>query len=447
MANGNFTEVGRIGQNRYAGMFYEEFLYDLRGRKGVEIYKEMAENDDIIGSVLFAMEMLIRQVSWDIQPAGDTEADGQAAEFVKSCMNDMTYTWSDTLSEILSFLIYGWSYHEIVYKRRMGENKDGSMRSKYSDGLIGWKKLPIRSQDTLWKWEYKEGTDELAGMSQMAPPDFTVRTIPIEKALHFVTKGRKANPEGRSVLRNAYRNYYFKRRIQEIEGIGLERDLAGLPILTPPDGTDIFNSNDPDMAEQLARAERIVQNVRRDQLEGVVLPFGWDFKLLSTGGRRQFDTNQVIERYDSRMAMTVLADFVLLGHQTVGSFALSSDKTKLFSVAIGAFLDIICNVFNDQGIPRLININGEAFNGITGYPRLIHGDVENVALTDISTFIKDMTGVGVLIPDENLEDYVRRVGDLPERIHQSEQKGKVNPESNEDEVKKALKAKMELGRG
>ncbi len=446
MASGNFTEVGRIGQNRYAGIFYEEFLHDLRGRKGVEIYKEMAENDDIIGSVLFAMEMLIRQVSWDVQPAGDTEVDVQAAEFIKSCMNDMTYTWADTLSEILSFLTYGWSYHEIVYKRRMGEHKDGSMRSKYSDGLVGWKKLPIRSQDTLWKWEYEEGTDELAGMSQMAPPDFTVRTIPIEKALHFVTKGRKSNPEGRSVLRNAYRNYYFKRRIQEIEGIGLERDLAGLPILMPPDGTDIFNSNDPDMAEQLARAERIVQNVRRDQLEGVVLPFGWEFKLLSTGGRRQFDTNQVIERYDSRMAMTVLADFVLLGHQTVGSFALSSDKTKLFSVAIGAFLDIICNVFNDQGIPRLININGEAFNGIKGYPRLIHGDIENVALTDISTFIKDMTGVGVLIPDENLEDYIRRVGDLPERIHQPEQKRNINPESNEDEVKKAIKAKMELGR-
>lgn len=437
-----YGETGRIGQYRYAGIFYEEFLSELRGRKGIEAYKEMSENDDIIGAILFAMEMLIRQVKWDVAPGGENDIDEVAAEFVKSCMDDMQYTWNDTISEILSFLTYGWSYHEIVYKRRMGENRDNNLRSKYSDGLIGWKKLPIRSQDTLWKWEYNEDTDDLMGMIQMPPPDYIVRTIPIEKALHFVTKSKKANPEGRSVLRNAYRDYYFKRRIQEIEGIGLERDLAGLPVLTTPEGTNLFDEGDPEMASQLAIAERMVQNIRRDQMEGVVLPDGWKMELLSTGGQRQFDTNAIIERYDSRMAMTVLADFVMLGHENVGSFALSSDKTKLFSVAIGSFLDEICSVFNDQGIPRLININGAAFEGITSYPKLTHGDVEDMSLTEISTFVKDMTGIGVLVPDENLEDYVRGVGKLPERLHNSANHN-VTPTCNEDEVAKAKKA---LGR-
>lgn len=46
-----------------------------------------------------------------------------------------------------------------------------------------------------------------------------------------------------------------------------------------------------------------------------------------------------------------MSDFLLLGHQQVGSFALSSDKTHLFSMALGAYLDIICEVFNSQGIP------------------------------------------------------------------------------------------------
>ena len=49
-----FDELGRIGQNKYAGVFYEEFLPDLQGKRGVEAYKEMSENDDIIGSILFA---------------------------------------------------------------------------------------------------------------------------------------------------------------------------------------------------------------------------------------------------------------------------------------------------------------------------------------------------------------------------------------------------------
>ena len=61
-----FGEYGRIGQRRYAGVFFEEFLTELQGQKGIEAYKEMSENDDIIGAMLFAIEMLMRQVVWDI---------------------------------------------------------------------------------------------------------------------------------------------------------------------------------------------------------------------------------------------------------------------------------------------------------------------------------------------------------------------------------------------
>ena len=107
--------------------------------------------------------------------------------------------------------------------------------------------------------------------------------------------------------------------MQEIEGIGVERDLAGLPMLTPPEGLNIWDQTDPDMAQQLAYATQLVQNVRRDALEGIVKPFGWEFQLLNGGSRRQFEIGSIIERYDSRIAMTILADFVLLGHQEAGS--------------------------------------------------------------------------------------------------------------------------------
>lgn len=244
----HLAEFGVVGQKKYAGVFMEEFLTELQGQKGVEAYKEMAENDDIIGALLFAVEMLIRQVTWNVEAQGNTKIDKEAARFVEECLDDMTDTWQDTLSEILSFLTFGWSYHEICYKRRMGRNKDDTLNSKYTDGLIGWKKLPIRSQETLFRWEYDEN-DNLTGMTQMAPPDYQMRTIPLEKALHFRTKSRKNNPEGKSILRNVYRSHYFKRRFQVIEGIGIERDLAGLPMLQPPEGSDIWNDTDPDMVK------------------------------------------------------------------------------------------------------------------------------------------------------------------------------------------------------
>lgn len=407
-------EIGRIGQRRYGGTFYEEFLHELRGRRGIEAYREMSENDDVVGAILFAIEMLVRQTDWNIEPCGDTAKDREAAEFVESCMYDMSETWIDTISEILSFLTFGWSFHEIVYKRRMGNSKDPRLKSKYSDGLIGWQKLPIRAQETLYEWEYDEN-DNLIAMTQQPPPTFNLYTIPMSKGLLFRTKSRKNNPEGRSILRNAYRSWYFKRRIQEIEGIGIERDLAGLPVIHAPEGLDIWDENIPANVQTRSGLEAMVRRIRRDEMEGVVLPHGYELELLSSGGSRQFDTNAIINRYDTRIAMTVLADFIFLGHSETGSWALSSDKTELFAIAIGAFLDIICETFNSQAIPQLIDMNGEHFAGITDYPQMTHGDIEDADITKVASFVKDMTGIGILVPDDGLEDYIRQVGHLPER--------------------------------
>lgn len=411
-------EIGRIGQRRYGGIIYEEFLHELRGKKGIEIYREMSENDDVVGAILYSIEMLVRQCAWNVEPGGDSAKDKEAAQFVRSCMEDMQETWTDTISEILSFLTFGWSFHEIVYKRRMGNTRDSRTKSKYSDGLIGWKKLPIRAQETLYQWEYDK-EDNLLGMTQMPPPDYGIFTIPIEKALLFRTKSRKNNPEGRSILRNAYRSWYFKRRIQEIEGIGIERDLAGLPVLYGPEGLNLWDKTMPENIEILNNLESMVRNIRRDEMEGVVLPANYKLELLSSGGTRQFDTNAIVTRYDTRIAMTVLADFIFLGHDKTGSWALSSDKTELFAAAIGAYLDIICETFNSQGIPALLDINGKYFEGITEYPKMTHGDIEDADITKVASFIKDMTGIGVLVPDDSLEDYIRQVGHLPERTFET----------------------------
>ena len=75
-----FREYGKTGLYRFnTGWIYEEFLRELQGRRGVEVYKEMSENDDIIGAILFATEMLMRQSDWSIQEAGTTQRDLNAA--------------------------------------------------------------------------------------------------------------------------------------------------------------------------------------------------------------------------------------------------------------------------------------------------------------------------------------------------------------------------------
>lgn len=412
-------EYGRIGQYRYSGMFFEEFLPELRGTRGVQTYYQMSENDDTVGAILFAIQMLMRQVDFTIEPGGPSDIDKAAAEFVESCLYDMANTWQDTLAEILSFLTYGWSYHEICYKRRNGRKRDSDFSSKFDDGLIGWSKLPIRAQDTLFRWEYKPGTDVLLGMSQMPPPDFGVLTIPLEKALHFRTTSVKNNPEGRSILRTAYKSWYFKSRIQEIEGIGIERNLAGFPVLYTPPNMNLWDPDDKESQEALSWARDIVTGIKQDSEMGIVLPGGeggWKLELLHGNTGKAIDTNAVIERYDKRIATTVLADFVMLGQQSVGSFALASSKTKIFALAVGTYLDVICDVFNSQGIPRLIDLNGKAFSQITDYPHMVHGDIEDKDLAVFGEFLQRVSASGILQPDDQIEDYVRRVAGLPNRL-------------------------------
>ncbi len=459
------NEYGRIGQRRWEGQFAEEFLPELSGMRGIRVYREMSDNDDTIGAILFAIKMVVRQVKWHVEPGGGSAADKEAAEFVESCMYDMQSTWTDLISEILSFLTYGWSFHEIVYKRRNGKSKNRQLSSKYSDGLIGWQKIAPRAQDTLFRWEYDD-KDNLLGMTQQPPPDYGLLTIPIQKAMLFRTESIKDNPEGRSILRNAYRSWYFKRRIQEIEAIGIERDLAGLPVIYGKEDVDLWDDSDQDMKNTYASLVAMVKNIRRNESEGLVLPEGYKVELLSTGGARQFDTNAIINRYDTKMAQTVLADFIMLGHEKTGSFALSSDKTQLFSSALAAFLDVICETFNNQGIPTLIDINGEHFKGITDYPQLAHGDIDKRDITKLSTYLKDLVGAGILIPDDTLEDYVRDAASLPERSDFEDTRVKderreaqrrapektvdepggdpeVDPEENQEQVEEA---KKRLGR-
>lgn len=412
-----FVELGTTGLNTTGGRIWEEFLPALQGARAIQVYREMASNDPVCGAMLRAIELLIRRVEWTVEPASDAAGDVEISDFVQSCLEDMSDTWPDTLANILSFARFGFSVHEEVYKRRQGWNDDPRKSSKHEDGRIGWSRLPPRSQETIdqWLWDDQGG---LTGCIQVAPPDYRPRQLPWNRLLLFRTTADKGNPEGQSVLRTAYRPWHFKRRIEEIEGIGVERDLAGLPTaLVPP---ELLAPDAPAARkQQLAQITELLRNIRRDQREGVVFPQDFDenghpryeLKLLSTGGRRQFDTSDIITRYDTRIAMSVLADFVLMGHEKVGSFALASSKTDLFAVALGAWLDSITEVFNRFAIPRLLRLNPFAFEEP---PKLTHGDIETVDLNEVAAYVSALGGAGFIAPSPSLERHLLSNAGFPE---------------------------------
>lgn len=405
------------------GTVEEEFHPNLIGRQALRVWKDMSDNDPTVGAILFAIDKLLRQVEW-ITEEGDSDQEG--VEFLDSCLDDMTHSFPDMISEILSMLPYGFSFHEIVYKLRNGPQADDTKKesSKHDDGKIGWARLPIRAQDSLQEWMFDRETGRVTHFVQQGPPNYKRTPIPLNKGLLFRTTSFKENPEGRSLLRNAYRPWFFKNRIEVIEGVGIERDMAGFPVIRVP--AKYLSESATDNERQIVSAfKQIGANMRRDKQEYVIMPTAYDehgnrmfdIELMSAGGTRQFDTSAIVTRYDQRIAMTVLADFILLGHEKVGSFALSSDKTDLFAVALGTILDTIQAVFNRHAIPRLWKVNNM---DPSKTPKLKHGDIEDRDLQSLGTYLSSLSSMGMtLFPDDDLDKHLRKVAHLPERSEEA----------------------------
>src|SRR6266700_5966451 len=138
-----YASVGTTGLGRFGGWVQDELLPELWGRRWRTTVREMLR-DPTLGSALFAIEMLSRQVDWHVDPADDSSEAEDIADFCEGCLHDMSRSWGDTLAEFLSMLPFGFSYNEIVYKIRKGPGQDDpKLRSKFDDGKIGWRKIEI----------------------------------------------------------------------------------------------------------------------------------------------------------------------------------------------------------------------------------------------------------------------------------------------------------------
>lgn len=412
-----FVEFGATGLRQYSGYVREEWLRELIGRAGLLALREMRDNDPIIAAIMFAVEMLLRSVQFRMEPDGDNPEDDQAADFLESCVGDMEVAWPDLLAEILSFLQYGYDVHEIVYKIRRGDDADPRYNSKYTDGLIGWRKFAVRGQETLLHWVFDQAGDA-THMVQLLPTGGPLLMVPLDKCLHFRTTPYKGNPEGRSILRSMYNYYYLKKNIQQIEAIGVARDLAGMPVVTVPAKWALPGATEADKLAYQA-AKELATTINRNEQEGIVIPAVYDadknqifkIELLSTGGRRQFATTEIINRYDHGMASSMLADFITLGSGStrgVGSFAQSRNKSDLFSVAVVGYLDLICAEFNRKAVPDILKLNG-----MKGSAKLTHGDIARRDLEELGNYISNIGRAGALVPDTGLENHLREEAGLP----------------------------------
>jgi hypothetical protein len=424
----DIVELGVGGAKISNGFVYDDFLQQLNGERGRKTYREMRDNDSTVGAVIFAIETILRNVTWTIEENLKTKGSQESiesADFLKSVIGDMEHSWDDFITDVLSFLTFGWEYTEVVYKLRKGPNeRNKNFKSEFSDGKIGIRKLGIRGQETIERWKL-DSNGEVEGMFQNPPEGGGVRYIPKSKALLFRPHTHKGSPEGRSVLRNAYRPWFFLKGMQEVEAIAVERELNGLPVVKIPNA--ILNGTSAEAIAATQKYIKMVRDIKFNEQGGVVLPsdpyYDADGKptnipqveltLLASTGTRAIQTNEVILRYQREIARTVMADFLMLGSNDRGSFAMSKDKSSLFIKSAQGWLNAISDTVNKSLVSSLWARNG--FD-LDVKPIIKPGNIAPIDLEELGKYISDLARSGApLFPDPELEDHLRSSADLPNR--------------------------------
>lgn len=385
-------DIGNSGLEATYGRIEDDFLREWNGEEKVKRIKQMTMNSPVIGAAVMAVELQLRDIDWMfVSEAGE---DDPRIELANAALKNLDF--DAHLAAALNAAWYGWAVFTETYERT-------------PNGLL-WKRLKELGHDTIMNWTY-EGNEELTGLQQW--PHLWPDPIPLNRMVHYRIRAPLDSPEGRSLLRPAWLPFYYATGLQEIEAIGLERNLAGLPVITPPMGANTDAGSD-----DMTLAAQIVRNVRNDEQGGLVLPppngegdhNRWQFSLLSSAGMsKAIDTNIVISRYEKRILMSFLAQFLMLGMDSVGALATFEGGNDFFTAAINSIADTIAKQFSDQALKRLMELNGQDPDGIM----LTHTPAGDMELDILGNFLQAIQGFITLTPEDEVA--IRAMARLPEK--------------------------------
>tara|TARA_R110000737_G_scaffold285030_1_gene291568 strand:+ start:346 stop:1830 length:1485 start_codon:yes stop_codon:yes gene_type:complete len=421
-----------------------DFLPELRGSRAISKYREMRDNSAVIGAVLYAVEQVLRDVDLKVKPADDSEVAIKEAKFVESVLDDMEHSLDDHISEAIGFLSMGFSWFEVVYKRRDGlGTRDPKKRSKHSDQRLGIRKIVSRAPWSISKFDVEPKTGKILGVHQRESHSNNKldTLIPINKSLYYKTPTIDGDPSGRSILRNAYTSYTYLTNLQSIEGIAVEREMHGIPIGRIPAEYLAEDATDSQVAVR-NQMEKVLSDLKLNQQGYALLPSDLlldqdgkstggvaarliDIELITSNGNRNIDISPIIDRYQHDIARSVLSEFLMLGTGSGGSYALSKSKTDLFLRALESYISTVADILNKQLVERLWDLNGLP---IETMPKLVAGDVAPHDLKELGSYLRNLNGADISLADQHdIVDALLHNAELPklDRTQYKESRGEV----------------------
>lgn len=403
-----------------------EYLAELQGQSGSEKYRQMSKSDPIIGMILKVHKNPIRSAAWNIAyPDDATEIEKKAVDILtEELFGESGSKWDTLLGKVLSMLEYGFSLFEQYY---VAKDSDGEM---YLMPVLDQRLQPSISEILPVEQTVKQNTEK----------GETVE-IPFKDLVFFTLNQQGADMRGEAIIRNAYAPYKDKRTYKEWLGIGVQRTVSGIPSVTVPKSCQIGS-------EDYLAVQSMLQNITQHEDAYMILQEGYTFNVFES----KFDADNVqkaIEACNTEMALSVLAQFVMLGQMgNGGAFALSRDQSDFFLDGLSYIINLICGVFNSQVISPWLEINfGDQID--PGRVKLTGRNLNKKAGIELANTLNTLKAAGFIRATTADEVMLRDNLEMPELSEEEIERRKnepapvSSPSPNPDAVKLSEPKKSE----
>lgn len=412
---------------------YDYFLFDkdrdLKFPYSVKTYEEMTK-DAILAAALTAVKTIAVRVPRYIEPYSESSKHKKQAEFLEECLgisgdsNDMTHSFDEFLREALTLDTFGFSVHEKVFRLR--REKYGS---KFDDGKVGIKRLPIRPQSTIEGFTYDDEGREMTGVIQRQSAQRTAAikklknsvnfngqlTIPRSHILHFTSGGGDGKAEGVSPLSFVNKTWRDYQRFKDLEGIAASKNLNGLPVIWMPSEYMTEDPEDPfsrvfrdlrDGVSKIAIGEQssLVLPSDREDLTGQGGKL-FDFTLMSASSSNITAITSIIERLKKEMLLCLFASELQDG--------VDSTKTSMLNMLVENRIKEIFTVLNNDLVPHLFRLNGW---DETQTPRICYGKLREIPFESFAKAMQQTKATKLIpITAKNINYIAEELG-LPDRV-------------------------------
>lgn len=368
-------------------------------------------NDAVIASAFNTYRMLLSRVKWTVEPPVDaTDQEKERAKFVQSCMDDMENSWATFLSDVITYLPYGFAVQEKVYRRRLYKNG-----SRFNDGLVGLRKISPRGQDTIVRWTFSEDGRDLLGAEQSIvnlengamfmsqANEHGLIPIKREKFMLFTADAIKGDPTGNSILKGAYKAWKQMDMLRDQELLGVAKESNGLPVIKLPPEYMAADASD-DMKAVYTACQKLLDTIQAGTNKGIIFPRRIDetskqdlfsLELLEKKGINGANIDTVIKRYHSEIYSALGVD-ILKEVTEIGSFSLADSDTNLVSLMMSHRLNEIADVLNNDLIPQLFRLNGW---GLERLPKFVHGDISEMSADELGKLLQRTGSIGLVAKD------------------------------------------------